>query len=215
MTITTRNLLAACGAVLALLLSLAAAQTPPPEGDAPRTAAIGGAAPGFALPDYDGKVHRLADFQGRIVVLLWFNADCPFVVNVFRGEVIASTLEKLEQIAPDAVILAVDSTANKPRGEVVDDGRKFLKRYAVELPVLVDYDGAVGHLYDARTTPHAFVIDAEGILRYHGELTNDPLGRKPDAANRVVDAVAAVTKSEAVTPDYVRPWGCRVKFAKE
>lgn len=204
----TSSVLAFC---LVLMLSapggrLAAADPPG------ATARIGEPAPAFALEGIDGAQHRLADHEGKIVVLQWINADCPFIVNVFRGGVVKRTLQAITSSGDDVVFLAVDSTANKPREEVIEGDRAFLERYELDFPVLVDYDGAVGKQYDARTTPQVFVIDREGILRYHGEFTDDPTGRKPDSKNRVVTAVQQIRAGQPVNPSFVRPWGCSVKY---
>ncbi|MCZ6493500.1 MAG: thioredoxin family protein, partial [Planctomycetota bacterium] len=75
-------------------------------------------------------------------------------------------------------------------------------------------DGKVARLYDARRTPHMFVIDKEGILRYHGAIDDNRLAGKPadEVTNFVVNAVHQLAEEETVTPDYVKPYGCSIKY---
>ena len=78
----------------------------------------------------------------------------------------------------------------------------------------MDLEGRVGRMYDARTTPHLFVIDKEGVLRYQGAIDNDPSGRKADAENYVVKAVQALVSGQPVSPETTKPYGCSVKYGK-
>ncbi|MHC5002073.1 MAG: redoxin domain-containing protein [Planctomycetota bacterium] len=210
-SLTFKSMLAAAAVMTAA--AVLAVDEPSTQDEPP--AKLGQKAPDFSLVDLDGTTHSLSALKGQPVVLFWFNSACPFVVNVLRGGVVASTVEQMKQIAPDARLLLVDSTADREPADVVQGDRKLLAKYELDLPVLLDHEGTVGHRYDARTTPHVFVIDAEGVLRYHGEFTDDPMGRKPDATNRVLEALRQITNGESVSPDYVRPWGCSVKYKKK
>ncbi|MEM7229749.1 MAG: redoxin domain-containing protein [Planctomycetota bacterium] len=181
-------------------------------------AEIGEAAPAWTLNDMKGDSHNLTDFEGKIVVLEWFNADCPFCRNVYDNGVVETTLKKFEEMGEDIVYLTVNSTNPDRVGKSAKDIEKvsarLMKNAKVELPMLLDYDGAIGKAYGARTTPHMYVIDGEGVLRYHGAFTDDRSGKKKDYKNYVVDAVKMIKADETVTPDYVQPWGCSVKYAK-
>jgi alkyl hydroperoxide reductase subunit AhpC len=110
----------------------------------------------------------------------------------------------------------VNSTGVMPKDKVVEQSRQLVTSagLAQRVPVLVDHDGAVGHAYGARTTPHVFVIDGKGILRYAGAYTNDPRGRDKDATNYVVNALTQIAVGDTVSPDQTDPWGCGVKYAK-
>ncbi|MCZ6834340.1 MAG: redoxin domain-containing protein, partial [Planctomycetota bacterium] len=114
-------------------------------------------------------------------------------------------------IDSDVVFLAINSTnymeANK--------SAPYLKKHKLEMPALIDQDGTVGKLYGARTTPHVYVIDGEGVLRFQGAFDNDPSGGEEEATNYVVNAVKQIAAGETVTPDYVKPYGCSVKYKKK
>ncbi|MHC4102825.1 MAG: thioredoxin domain-containing protein, partial [Planctomycetota bacterium] len=88
------------------------------------------------------------------------------------------------------------------------------KTHKIDAPVLIDRDGKVGHLYGAKRTPHLFVIDAEGVLRYQGAIDDDQRGDKGEkATNYVVQAVRQIVAGETVAPDITRSYGCTVKYA--
>ena len=109
----------------------------------------------------------------------------------------------------------MNSSANRPVEEVLKSGAEFIEEAEVEIPMLMDYDGKVGKAYGARTTPHMFVIDTEGTLVYQGALSDDPRGKEgKDADTHVTRVVHQLIKGEEVSPNYVKPWGCSVKYAE-
>jgi peroxiredoxin len=180
--------------------------------DQPAPARIGEPAPAFELSDVEGARHSLSQYRGKIVVLEWTNPECPFIERCYRSGLVKETLRQMERMG-GVVYLAVNSTGIKPRDEVIAASRAFIKEHGLPtLPVLVDHDGAVGHRYDARTTPHVFVIDQRGVLRYHGAYTDDPTGRAEKPTNLVLGAVRQIKAGEVVAPERVRPWGCSVKY---
>ena len=123
---------AAVAAVCLLTAGPGAAQetkTPAVKKEAP-TAKIGEAAPEFKLPDVDGEMHALSDFRGQTVVLQWFNPDCPFVVNCYRGKAMKQTMTALEEMGEDDYVpLLVNSTAIKPAEYITSSSTSFLKEY--------------------------------------------------------------------------------------
>jgi len=173
------------------------------------------AAPAFSLKDTKGTEHTLASLSGKTVVIEWFNPDCPYCMGVYKNGIVADTIKQLKEIDPSIVYMAINSTANKPADEVKAQSDAFLTEHKVEIPVLMDYAGDVGHAYDARTTPHMFVIDGKGVLRYQGAYTDDSSFKKADYANYVVNAVRQIKNGETVSPNYNKPWGCSVKYAKK
>jgi peroxiredoxin len=183
-------------------------QTPPAEHAA--TAAIGKPAPAFELKDSKDRTYTLADYRGKIVVLEWVNPDCPVCRRTFSSGKVAAMRKQLESMSDDVVHLAINSTYYMEPAA----GTAYVTSYHVDVPVLSDRDGTVGHLYGAAHTPHMFVIDAEGILRYAGAFDDDARGDKGDAAtNYVVQAVGQILAGETVSPDRTQAYGCSVKYA--
>ena len=132
------------------------------------------AAPNFTLTDTNGQKHSLSDYKGKFVVLEWFNPDCPFVKKHYNSGNMPN-LQK-QYTAKGVVWLSIDSSAPGEQGNYPPQGlNKFMTdKGASPTAVFVDTDGKVGHLYDAQTTPHMFVIDPKGILIYQGAIDDTP-----------------------------------------
>jgi len=188
---------------------------PKPDSDKKVVAKVGEPAPAFSLEDQWGTTRTLKEYEGKIVVLEWFNEKCPYCERVWSSGLVPKTIDQLGKMDVDVVYLAVNSTGNRPKEEVVKTGTKFLEDLEVGTPMLIDYEGEVGHAYGAKTTPHVFVIDEEGILVYQGAISNDSRGKEGSGAKtHIVRAVTQLQNDEEVKPNYVKPWGCSVKYGK-
>jgi peroxiredoxin len=184
---------------------------------APAAAAVVGQhAPAFTLADSNGKSHSLADFRGKVVVLEWWNPECPFVGKHYGS----GNMQKLQKewTAKGVVWLTVNSSAAGQQGHV--DGAKanalVKEKGAASTAVLLDHDGKVGRAYGAKTTPHMFVIDGQGTLVYAGGIDDKPSTDQADVAsakNHVAAALSEVTAGKAVTTASTQPYGCGVKYA--
>ena len=181
-----------------------------PTAEVEAKAKVGEAAPNFTLNDANGKSHSLSDYKGKIVILQWINPECPICNRVTKSGLVAKMAKECKSIDKEIVHLAINSTAGMP-GAV---SAKYLKKHKIKASALIDDDGKVGHLYGAKTTPHLYVIDAKGILRYQGALDDDPRGGKKGGTNYVVNAIRQITDGETVSPDYVKSYGCSVKYAE-
>ncbi|MHC4755685.1 MAG: peroxiredoxin family protein [Planctomycetota bacterium] len=111
-------------------------------------------APYFTLKNYDDKTVQLSDYKGQIVVLEWFNYDCPFSKYHYDK---ASTMINLAKKYKNknVVWLAINST-NFIKAE---QNEEYAKKHNIPYPILDDTKGTVGHAFDAQTTPHIFIID--------------------------------------------------------
>lgn len=178
-----------------------------------QTAEVGKPAPAFELVDLDGKTHRLADHAGKIVVLEWFNPECPFIKYAHTKGPLSDLAKRLA--GDDLVFLAINSGAPGKQGHGVEVNRKAVEAFGIDHPVLLDPDGTVGHAYGARKTPHMFVVDAKGTLVYAGALDNAPMGEVDGEGPHVVyveQAVAALRAGKAVPTPTTPPYGCSVKY---
>jgi hypothetical protein len=196
-------------ALSALLLAVVA-----PSAQA--AAATGQPAPDFTLTDIDGQSHRLADYKGKVVVLEWNNPDCPIVHKHYDS----GNIPKLQHAAQaDGVVwLLINSGAAGEQGAdySADQIKAWLQqRNSAPNAYLRDPNGQAGHLYGAKTTPHLFVINADGILVYQGAIDSirsaDP-DDIPRAQNYVAAALAAVKAGQPVAKANTQPYGCNVKY---
>ena len=180
------------------------------------SAVVGEAAPAFTLADSNGKARSLADFQGKVVVLEWWNPECPFVGKHYGS----GNMQRLQRewTARGVVWLTINSSAAGQQGHV--DGAKanalVKEKGAASTAVLLDHDGKVGRAYGAKTTPHLFVIDGKGKLVYAGGIDDKPSTDQADIAtakNYVAAALAEVTAGKPVTTPSTQSYGCGVKYA--
>jgi peroxiredoxin len=121
---------------------------------------------------------------------------------------VANALKGAKEQYPDVVFVAVNSSAS--RKSSLDATAKYLKDNKIEIPALLDSDGAVGKMYGARTTPHCYVIDANGTLVYQGAIDDNQSGG--GKTNYVVNALTQLKKGEKVSPSETKPYGCSVKY---
>ncbi|MGF1462999.1 MAG: redoxin domain-containing protein [Maricaulaceae bacterium] len=177
--------------------------------------AIDAPAPVFTALDSTGASVSLADFAGQPVILEWSNHDCPYV----RKHYDAGAMQALQKSAAanGFAWLTVVSSAPGEQGHVSAGQANALTeaRDAAPTRVLLDPEGEVGRLYAAKTTPHMFVINADGVVVYDGAI-DDQNSANPDtlegATNYVALAINAVAKGEPVAIAQTQPYGCSVKY---
>jgi peroxiredoxin len=176
---------------------------------------IGVAAPDFELPDQDGAMRKLSSYRGKTVVLEWTNHDCPYVRKHYNSANM-QTLQK-EAAGKGIVWLSVASSPKGEQGHVTGPEAKALtvSRNAAPAAVLLDHASKAARLYQAVTTPHMFVIDPAGTLRYMGAIDSNRSTRTEDVAkaepflrSAMLAVAAGGTPEKAVTS----PYGCTIKY---
>ena len=192
-------------AMLLLLAGLALAALPA------FAAAVGETAPTFSLKGVDGKTYSLADAKGKVVVLEWVNPNCPFSDRHAREKTMTALNKKYGQV----VWLGINSTNPNSRDFMKPaEQLAYDRQNGITYPVLYDETGQVGRAYDAKTTPHMFIIDEHGKIVYNGAIDDDPSGRKARAerVNYVDGGLSSEMTHKAVDPATTRPYGCSVKY---
>lgn len=178
-------------------------------------AKVGDPAPDFTATDSNGKTHHLADYKGKYVVLEWHNQGCPYT----RKHYASGNMQQLQKewTNKGVVWFTVISSAPGTQGYVTaaeeNDYVKEMK--AVPTAVLLDPDGALGHLYAAKTTPHMFIIDPTGVLIYNGAIDDHPTSDRsdiPNSKNYVSAALQEAMSGKQVSDPATRPYGCSVKY---
>lgn len=176
----------------------------------------GATAGNFRLIDANGKPVALSDFRGRTVVLEWNNPGCPYVQKHYDS----GNMQRTQAAArrDGAVWLTVNSGAPGKQGYMTGaEARAFVeKAKAQPTAYLLDPEGKVGRGYAAKTTPHLYVIDGRGVLRYQGGIDDKPTADKADIAgarNHVLAALGELKAGKSVSVAETRPYGCSVKYA--
>ena len=176
---------------------------------------VGQPAPDFTLTDSNGKSHSLSEFKGKIVVLEWNNPECPFVGKHYGSGNMQR--QQADATAAGVIWLTINSSATGKQGDI--DGAAanayIAKVGAKQSAYLLDPTGRVGHLYGARTTPHMFVIDKAGVLRYMGGIDSIASTDKDDIARAtqyVPQALAELKAGKPVSVTTSPPYGCSVKY---
>ncbi len=178
-------------------------------------ARVGERAPDFTATDSNGKTHTLSEYAGKYVVLEWTNRDCPFTRKHYeRGNM--QQLQR-EWTSRGVIWLTVASSAPGAQGYVTaaDENAYLKENGAAPTAVLLDPAGTLGHLYDAKTTPHMFVINPQGVLIYDGAIDDRPttdLAAVKGARNYVSLALDEAMAGKAVSVPTSRPYGCSVKY---
>lgn len=157
-------------------------------------------APDFELPDLDGVYHRLSDQRGRIVVVNFWSCECPHSERTDR-----SLMSAYIQWGGEVVLLAVDSNVNEGLAEV----RKTAEKRRLPV-ILLDSDHAVADLYEAQSTPQAFVIGREGLLRYQGAVDDVILRQRTASRFYVEEAVEALLEDRLPPLSERPPFGCAI-----
>ena len=198
--------LRAAGLVGALVLVPAAARA---------QATVGQPAPAFSAPDQTGATRSLDAYKGKWVVLEWVNHECPFVKKHYGSGNMQS--QQKELTGKGAVWLSVISSAPGKQGYVDAAGANALtkSRGAAPTAVLLDPAGDVGHKYEAKTTPHMYVVAPDGKLIYMGGIDSIPSSDADDIAKAkpyVKVALSEAMAGKPVTDASTKPYGCSVKY---
>jgi len=177
---------------------------------------VGKPAPDFSVTDASGKTQSLSAYKGKTVVLEWNNPECPFVGKHYGAK---NMQEQQAAAASDGVVwLTVNSaaaTGKQGHFDAAGANAYVAKVGGKEAAYLLDGDGKVGHAYDAKTTPHMYVIDKDGVLRYMGGIDSIASTDKEDiskATQYVRQALAEIKDGKAVSVPTSEPYGCSVKY---
>jgi len=177
---------------------------------------IGAPAPDFTGTDSNGQPISLAALRGKLVVLEWTNDGCPYVGKWYRS----GGMQALQRDAAAIGAVWISIISSAPGEQGYADGPRANEltraRNAAPARVVLDPTGAIGHLYDAKTTPHIFIIAKDGTLQYMGGADSIASTRIEDMAKATPyarEALTAVAAGQPAPHPITRPYGCTVKYA--
>ncbi|MCA1198868.1 redoxin domain-containing protein [Sphingomonas sp. R647] len=176
----------------------------------------GAKATDFKLTDASGKTVQLSDFKGKTVVLEWNNPGCPFVQRHYEGN-----MQKTQAAAKAGGVVWLTINSGAPGKQGYMQGAEAQKwvgdKKASPAHYLLDPKGVVGKGYAAKTTPHMYIIDGAGTLRFQGGIDDKPAARVEEmgsARNHVLAALNEIKAGKAVSVAQTTPYGCSVKYAE-
>jgi peroxiredoxin len=173
--------------------------------------------PNWSVAGSDGKTHQLSEYKGKTVVLEWFNFGCPYVKKHYESQ----NMQELQKFAtknPNLVWLSVVSSAEGKQGHFTTAAEAEAKKKelgSAATLLLLDKDGKLGHLYEAMTTPHMFILNGKGEVAYQGAIDSIPTPEKSDIAKATPyfkNALEAVLQGKAVAMKRTKAYGCSVKY---
>jgi len=172
-------------------------------------------APDFKGVDSNGVQHSLSEYRGKFVVLEWANQGCPYEQKHY----LSGNMESLQKqwTGKGVVWLSIISSAPGEQGYVTpaQENAYLAQVHADPTAVLMDPQGKLGRLYNARTTPQMIVIDPNGKVIYDGAIDDRPTPDPEDvkgANNYVTDALTEAMAGKPVSTPFTRPYGCGVKY---
>ena len=175
-------------------------------------------APDFSLPNLSGDLISLSSHKGSIVVLEWFNPECPFVQLAYSRELSLKGMAS-EWSAKGVKWFGINSAAEGMQGHGAAVNQSGAEALGISNPILLDEAGKVGRAYNATNTPQIVVIDQSGNIVYNGAIDNtmggDPEDAEPGpAVNLVTPVLTKLAANKTVPYQKTKPWGCSVKYAR-
>ncbi|MEO0483307.1 MAG: thioredoxin family protein [Planctomycetota bacterium] len=210
--------LAAAGAVAAVAIAAGPKEGKYAQMETKEVAKVGEKAPDFTLTDTDGNtytLHEVLEMDGvNAVVLEWFNPRCPFVVKQYDAN---TTMADTYGAFKDKGVkwMAINSGAPGKQGAGLELNSEIKADWNIAYPILIDESGDVGRMYGAKTTPHMYVINGDGVLAYAGAIDDNPSPRQAGEVNYVRAALTSILAGETVEISETRPYGCSVKYGSK
>jgi peroxiredoxin len=156
--------------------------------------------PDFELPDLNGRIHRLSDYRGRIVIVNFWSCECPHSERTDKA-----IMSMFVQWRDKVSMLSVASNRNET-AEALKTAAEMRR-----LPtVLLDADCSAADLFEAQTTPHVYVIDREGILRYRGSVDDVTFRNRTPSRFFLDEAVEALIEGRLPALTESPAYGCTI-----
>jgi peroxiredoxin len=157
-------------------------------------------APDFELPDLQGSQHKLSDYRGRIVIINFWSCECPHAERTDK-----LIMELLAKWDGEVELHSIASNQNESAQSVEEAAR------ARNLPtVLLDAGHVIADLYEAITTPHIFVVDRDGILRYRGAVDDVTFRQRKSTRIFLDEVIESLLREDLPALTEMPAYGCTI-----
>jgi len=172
---------------------------------------LGTQAAEFILPDADGNLHRLSDFDGTSALLVAFISNrCPFVL-LLREQLAAFGREYLPKGLQIVAINSNDAEAHPE--ETLSRIGDEVRLVGYPFPYLKDASQSVAQAYGAACTPDFFLFDAKRQLAYHGQFDDArPKNGKEVTGADLRAAADALLDGGVPRAEQTQSIGCNIKW---
>jgi len=172
---------------------------------------LGIPAPGFALPDTNGKLVSLDDFAAAPALLVAFwCSHCPYVQHIREAFV---TFAREYQAKGVAIVAISSNDAGSHPQDGPENMRADVEEFGYTFPYLYDATQDVARTYQAACTPDFFLYDADGLLAYRGRFDAATPGNDTSiSGNELRAAIDAVLAGEKPEAEQMPSIGCNIKW---
>ena len=166
----------------------------------------------FTLKDTSGTSHSLSQYRGKVVVLEFFNPDCPFIKRAHETAELKATIKMAE--SKGVVWLAINSNQPGRQGASLQSNVDSIKSLNLSFPILLNPDGSVGKAFSATRTPEMVIVGKEGVIIYQGAVDSSGGSRhtKGPVQYWFKRALTEYLAGNPVTNKRTKPWGCSIKY---
>lgn len=177
-------------------------------------ATVGQPAPDFTLTDLDGVEHSLSDYtsKGQTVVLEWFSPSCPFVKKHYRDDTMTMNTMQSDFKDESVVWLRINSAKANHPSAAAKLNKSTAEKWSITTPILMDPEGSVGRTYKAKRTPEMYIINADGVLVYHGAIDDRGDIQAPGEINYVRNGLNELIAGDSITTSTTKAYGCSIKY---
>lgn len=180
--------------------------------------ALGEKAPDFEGTTASGETFKLSDHLGEVVVLEWTNHQCPYVIKHYDTGNMQDVQKEAKEIYGAKWVTIVSSAPGRQGHVSPEEALEIAEEAGAHIDAkILDESGVIGQMYEAKTTPHMYIIDAEGHLVYAGAIDDNSSPRHETvegAQNYVLAALSDLQAGKAVQTAQTQPYGCSVKYDK-
>lgn len=165
---------------------------------------LGGQVTGFTLLNMRGHTVNFRNLKGKVTVVMFFSTRCP-LSNAFNFR--RNTLYR--EYKNRVRFIVVDSNGNESPAEI----KQYAKDVGFAFPVYVDKMNALSDRFGVLATTDNFLVDASGVMRYHGYIEDAPNPARTTKKGLRL-AIDEVLAGKPVTMPETKARGCAVRRTK-